>query len=927
MDSSATAASAAASQPPVRSPQQLEVERTLIQSQSVNRAERQLAEQLLASAEKESYAQYVSSLAVELSYSEGQESVRQLAGLLLKNAVSFPKGGSLDKAKREKWIALPPEIAASIRRCVLSALFSPVDGARSAAAQVVAKLARVDLPSERWPDLLPGLMNAATRTPAAAPGADAAAAALQQRSVAQTLGFLCEDMYLLSSEVGQDLLSSEQRNMILSTVTHCARLPDLKVSLAGFKALMQALLFARSNMENKNEQQFLMGTVAAGLHSPDLQVARAAWDCVIQIATEYYMCLDDYVRDLGSFSMETIAAATKAAAANEGVIPEERESVALAALEFWNSLCDVELYYAEEKMQSKRYIEQAQGVLLDLLLNSLTCKNPDADAYEDDEWTLAMAAATCFTSCAQLLGASVMAGSLEFMTVNFNAPDWRGREAAVLVYGCIMEVSPTPAIEQLVTQSFRQLTAKLRDPSVPVRSTAMWALGKVVPKYPQCVDGRLPETAEIVAEITRAVAEETPAVAAYACFAVHELAKLWQDVGDRITEAPLKDLLAVTYALLNAVRRGDSASSSLRASAIEALSEIAADAPESKESNEVFKSLAETLQAGLAEATANPSGTPQIEEILSQLCNCLNVILNRLSCPDINGARLMENFFAVFQVARTRPLPPGVTEEVRQPLDCEEDALNALGTLFRKAKPPQLQERLPLLTQILLSGLKNPEATQFCRTCVGLVSELACLLDANSNTQAAGLDRAIKQNTLPELLPVLISLLQSPDTDIGLKPTLIGAIGDCAVGMEVEFLPFLPSYLTLLDLAASTKLSDGPEDPEWVEYYQNLRDAVLEAYACLLHALRNHPTALGQLQARLPTWLQYLESVLTDENAASRSNVRRVIDVVLDLVLVFREEIAKVLRTSMISKHLKAAAAKHDFVDYLATLDAVSTLR
>lgn len=92
-------------------------------------------------------------------------------------------------------------------------------------------------------------------------------------------------------------------------------------------------------------------------------------------------------------------------------------------------------------------------------------------------------------------------------------------------------------------------------------------------------------------------------------------------------------------------------------------------------------------------------------------------------------------------------------------------------------------------------------AVQYCRACIGVISELAAVLDLKSPSV---------QPIVTQLLPVLYNLLQNNTAPFSLKPPLITTIGDIVVGMEGAFEPYLDPFLTLLNHAASTKMSDGP---------------------------------------------------------------------------------------------------------------------
>jgi importin subunit beta-1 len=66
----------------------------------------------------------------------------------------------------------------------LSVLGSPVAPARAAAAQVIAKIAKIELPRNQWPTLIDALLQSALQ-----PVSD-----LAKQATLNTLGFICEEL-------------------------------------------------------------------------------------------------------------------------------------------------------------------------------------------------------------------------------------------------------------------------------------------------------------------------------------------------------------------------------------------------------------------------------------------------------------------------------------------------------------------------------------------------------------------------------------------------------------------------------------------------------------------------------------------------------------------------------------------------------------
>lgn len=283
----------------------------------------------------------------------------------------------------------------------------------------------------------------------------------------------------------------------------------------------------------QNERNFIFSVVAQCLQNSDLAVQQAGWECVLQIASEYYPYLDDYAADLGQHSISTVRTAMQAMDPNcklSESVKRQTEAVALAALEFWNTICDVEITtmmqeYDEETPQCKHYIKQAKDVLLPVLFEAMT-KQEDENIQRDmEEWTLSMAAGTCVGLCAQVLSDEILEPALKFVNANFGDDDWKKREAAVLAYGFIMEGPTSSRLEPLVHQSFTHLCNALNDRSVAVRDTTAWTIGRIASFHPNCVMGLLGTLTDrgLMMLLLEKLNDE-PRVASFVCYTLHELA-------------------------------------------------------------------------------------------------------------------------------------------------------------------------------------------------------------------------------------------------------------------------------------------------------------------------------------------------------------------------------------------------------------------
>lgn len=64
--------------------------------------------------------------------------------------------------------------------------------------------------------------------------------------------------------------------------------------------------------------------------------------------------------------------------------------------------------------------------------------------------------------------------------------DWRAREAATFVFGCILEGPSVGQVAQLVGMGLQFLMSATKDPSAQVRLTTMWTIGALLVPSVEC---------------------------------------------------------------------------------------------------------------------------------------------------------------------------------------------------------------------------------------------------------------------------------------------------------------------------------------------------------------------------------------------------------------------------------------------------------
>lgn len=246
--------------------------------------------------------------------------------------------------------------------------------------------------------------------------------------------------------------------------------PNNDIRLIATRALLNALEFAHSNFENEVERNYIMTVVCEATLCEDERVRQAALECLVAIASTYYEKLAPYMTEIFNIT----AKATK----------DDKEPVALQAIELWSTVCDEEIllqeeYSADSEVTNFNFIKQAVPVLVPMLLETLKRQEEDQD-QEEGVWNISMAGGSCLGLVARTVGNDVVSIVMPFVQANIsNAQDWRSREAATYAFGSILEGPDPEQLAPLVHQAFPFLLTMMADTNSHVKHTTAWTLGRI----------------------------------------------------------------------------------------------------------------------------------------------------------------------------------------------------------------------------------------------------------------------------------------------------------------------------------------------------------------------------------------------------------------------------------------------------------------
>jgi importin subunit beta-1 len=523
--------------------------------------------------EQADFPKYMAALAVEVATEGKPMAARQLAGLLIKNAVAA-QAESLQQERIQRWQALDGPSREAVKHPLLQAIRSPEAAASRVAAQAAAEIAAVEIPYNEWPAMLPSLLEN-IQSPQSTD-------AIRISSL-ECLGYTCERVAVLDGPEINEQTTDSMLNAVVDGIQ--ASRPD-KVRLAATTALKNSLIFAHKNMERKPERDAIMTAICEATRCQDVFVRVAAYECIVQIAVSYYDKLQDYMTTLYELTTDSIK--------------RDKEEVAKAAIEFWTSLGEVEqdlldeaADFAERGLEVERpcmrYVNAALVHLVPILLETLTKQEEDA---EDDDYTLHMAGFICLTCISQTVEDAIVAVMMPFVQSNIQNENWRLRDAAMMAFISMLDGPKDETIGPSVSQSVPVLLNLLNDPHVMVRDTAAHCISRICLLHIRYIPTDIFPT--LLQALIAKCGEGSPKVASQACSALYNLASAFSEEASQQQEsnALSRHMQALLETLLRVCDRPDAEEANLRVAAMEAISVLI-----SNSANDVLPIMAQLLPA------------------------------------------------------------------------------------------------------------------------------------------------------------------------------------------------------------------------------------------------------------------------------------------------------------------------------------------
>jgi importin subunit beta-1 len=359
-------------------------------------------------------------------------------------------------------------------------------------------------------------------------------------------------------------------------------------------------------------------------------------------------------------------------------------------------------------------------------------------------------------------------------------------------------------LTNIINQAMSVLLRHMSDKEQIVRDTTAWTIGAVCELHPSVAKEHVQALMGTLVDHLK----EKPAVAAQVCYAIHYLAESFEEEKDNPSSALSRFFQGVVQQLMACCDRRDLDESNLRAAVYEALNAMIASV--ALDQLQLIGNLVPLFLKRLDD-TAKMDDKNAASDLQALICGVLLSIISRLGeHVKAFSDELMRRLLGVFQTPVAR-----VHEEA---LLAVAGLANALGSNFdRYANTPYLQ-------QVIVKSLRSTEDSHVCSVAVSLVSDMSIALDEKMAPHC------------DTLMTVLLQNLQNADLDRDIKPSILSCIGDIALAITGHFEKYLSTVMTVLQQASQTRILDQ-SDLDFIDYVDNLREGVFEAYSGILHGL------------------------------------------------------------------------------------------
>jgi importin subunit beta-1 len=363
----------------------------------------------------------------------------------------------------------------------------------------------------------------------------------------------------------------------------------------------------------------------------------------------------------------------------------------------------------------------------------------------------------------------------------------------------------------------------IRDENNNVKDTTAWTLSRIF-EFLHCPASGFsvisPEKLERIVTVLLESINDAPHVAEKVCGTIYYLAQGYEDSG---TSSSLltQHIPRIISELLKTAERTDGSDFKLRTSAYETLNEVVRSSNVVETSLiilELLKSILHKLGQTLELQIVSSDDREKQGDLQASLCAVIQVIIQKLSSTDETKPSILQAadpiMILLLRVFACRSST------------VHEEAMLAIGALAH-ASGPEFEKYMPELYKYLEMGLQNFEEYEVCAITVGVIGDIC---------------RALEDKVLPYcdgIMNHLVCNLQSAELNRSVKPPIFSCFGDIALAIGEQFSKYIEPTVAMMRSAAEVCAQMDNSDEELMDYGNQLKRSIFEAYSGILQGFKD----------------------------------------------------------------------------------------
>jgi importin subunit beta-1 len=773
-----------------------EVTQIMMAAASADPATRNNAEQQIEAARQNDLPSFLVALVKELRTESKPGVSRQMAGLVLKNSVAF---SAREEDRRVALEAAWRSIAADVRDHVKAELLVSLESTKEVrliVSLVVANLARIELPHNQWPDLIPKLCAAVE-----------SAHPQWMETALMALGYICEECF------GNDALTNTlaaQSMPILNAIFQGLSSGEPVVKYTAVNALCNAIDFIGHHMTQDAERSYLINAICEAAAASEEDTRAKALETLVVLAKLYYEHLGPHMNQLWNVTTNAIYT--------------DSGTCGLQGLLFWLAVAEVEAEL-DSAPTNGNYCGNFVKELFEL---TVACMQQQEEGQTEDDWNISTAASKVLVALAEAAGDNIMSPALPWIQQNIEADGWRQQEAAIVACGCVLHGPDPREMRGFVMQVIPILcTRHAGNPNPMIRDSAMWALSMAAAEYGDIM--LRPDYLPSILEVVAPTLQQEPTMVSRGAAVIHNLCLEFDDDdaedgpgGAAPTNALSPYYQSILEGLFNALDRQDVTDHKMRHDVQEALNRLfGAAAPDCYQ---VLLDLVPMLLQRLrytCDMAVQQGLTSDLELSQGLLVGSLNHICRKV------GYQVEHHVLSIVEGIEHMLRSSREGSVLVEAIMC----IGALGLAMRQRFVPYL-ERVHAFVQAALTSFNDYD---LCASAIATLGDLATACEAEMAPM------------LPETMTTFMNFLQSEEGDRDIKSLMIHCLGDLTLNVGGQVMhEYLTALMPIVQAIGnvSRELYDSMHTPEDEEFIAELWEAIFSFGTGLMQGYAENVDAL-----------------------------------------------------------------------------------